>query len=148
MTDYSEINAMLASIIEGIPYTMTNLANASALLNEKLDGINWVGFYTIKDGRLVLGPFQGKVACTIIPMGKGVCGTAAATDSTQLVPDVHKFAGHIACDSTSNSEIVIPMHRGDTVFGVLDIDSPLFSRFNENDRKGLEEFVRILEKSL
>ena len=148
MTDYSEINAMLASIIEGIPYTMTNLANASALLNEKLDGINWVGFYTIKDGRLVLGPFQGKVACTIIPMGKGVCGTAAEKDSTQVVPDVHKFAGHIACDSASNSEIVIPMHRSGAVFGVLDIDSPLFSRFDENDRKGLEEFVRILEKSL
>ena len=148
MTDYNEINAMLASIIEGIPYTMTNLANASALLNEKLDGINWVGFYTIKDGRLVLGPFQGKVACTIIPMGKGVCGTAAATDSTQLVPDVHKFPGHIACDSASNSEIVIPMHRNGEVFGVLDIDSPLFNRFDENDRKGLEEFVRILEKSL
>ena len=148
MTDYNEINAMLASIIEGIPYTMTNLANASALLNEKLDGINWVGFYTIKDGRLVLGPFQGKVACTIIPMGKGVCGTAAEKDSTQVVPDVHKFAGHIACDSASNSEIVIPMHRGGAVFGVLDIDSPLFNRFDENDRKGLEEFVRILEKSL
>ena len=148
MTDYKEINAMLASIIEGIPYTMTNLANASALLSEKLDGINWVGFYTIKDGKLVLGPFQGKVACTIIPMGKGVCGTAAETDSTQVVPDVHKFAGHIACDSASNSEIVIPMHRSGTVFGVLDIDSPLFSRFDENDRIGLEEFVRILEKSL
>ena len=148
MTDYNEINAMLASIIEGIPYTMTNLANASALLNEKLDAINWVGFYTIKDGRLVLGPFQGKVACTIIPMGKGVCGTAAEKDSTQVVPDVHKFAGHIACDSASNSEIVIPMHRSGTVFGVLDIDSPLFNRFDENDRKGLEEFVRILEKSL
>ena len=148
MTDYSEINAMLASIIEDVPYTMTNLANASALLNEKLDGINWVGFYTIKDGRLVLGPFQGKVACTIIPMGKGVCGTAAEKDSTQVVPDVHKFAGHIACDSASNSEIVIPMHRGNAVFGVLDIDSPLFNRFDENDRKGLEEFVRILEKSL
>ena len=148
MTDYSEINAMLASIIKGIPYTMTNLANASALLNEKLDGINWVGFYTIKDGRLVLGPFQGKVACTIIPMGKGVCGTAAEKDSTQVVPDVHKFAGHIACDSASNSELVIPMHRGGAVFGVLDIDSPLFNRFDENDRKGLEEFVRILEKSL
>ena len=148
MTDYNEINAMLASIIEGIPYTMTNLANASALLNEKLDGINWVGFYTIKDGRLVLGPFQGKVACTIIPMGKGVCGTAAATDSTQVVPDVHIFSGHIACDSASNSEIVIPIHRGGTVFGVLDIDSPLFNRFDENDRIGLEEFVRILEESL
>ena len=96
-TDYDELNAMLASITEGIPYTMTNLANASALLNSSLRDINWVGFYTIKDNQLVLGPFQGKVACTIIQMGKGVCGTAAATDSTQLVPDVHKFHGHIAC---------------------------------------------------
>ena len=148
MTDYNEINAMLASIIDGIPYTMTNLANASALLNEKLEGINWVGFYTIKNGRLVLGPFQGKVACTIIPIGKGVCGTAARTDSTQLVPDVHKFPGHIACDSASNSEIVIPMHRNGEVFGVLDIDSPLFNRFTEEDRKGLEEFARILERTL
>ena len=148
MTDYTEINAMLASIIEGVPYTMTNLANASALLNEKLGNINWVGFYTIKDGRLVLGPFQGKVACTIIPIGKGVCGTAVAENITQLVPDVHKFAGHIACDSASNSEIVIPMHRKGAVFGVLDIDSPLFDRFDESDRAGLEEFVRILEKSL
>lgn len=147
MTDYNEINAMLASIIEGIPYTMTNLANASALLNEKLKDINWVGFYTVKDGRLVLGPFQGKVACTIIPIGKGVCGTAAETDSTQLVTDVHKFAGHIACDSASNSEIVIPLHRNGTVFGVLDIDSPLFRRFSEEDKAGLEEFARILEKS-
>lgn len=148
MTDYSEINAMLASIIEGIPYTMTNLANASALLNEMLRDINWVGFYTIKDGKLVLGPFQGKVACTIIPVGKGVCGTAVAEDRTQLVPDVHKFPGHIACDSASNSEIVIPMHRKGAVFGVLDIDSPKFGRFTEKDKAGLEEFVRILEKSL
>ena len=147
MTDYTEINAMLASIIEGIPYMMTNLANASALLNEKLENINWVGFYTIKDGKLVLGPFQGKVACTIIPSGKGVCGTAAATDSTQLVPDVHKFAGHIACDSASNSEIVIPLHRNNAVFGVLDIDSPLFDRFSKQDKEGLEQFARILEKS-
>lgn len=147
MTDYTEINAMLASIIEGIPYTMTNLANASALLNEKLENINWVGFYTIKDGKLVLGPFQGKVACTIIPIGKGVCGTAVATDSTQLVPDVHKFAGHIACDSASNSEIVIPLHRNNAVFGVLDIDSPLFDRFSKQDKEGLEQFARILEKS-
>ena len=147
MTDYTEINAMLASIIEGIPYTMTNLANASALLNEKLENINWVGFYTVKDGKLVLGPFQGKVACTIIPIGKGVCGTAAATDSTQLVPDVHKFAGHIACDSASNSEIVIPLHRNGSVFGVLDIDSPIFDRFSLQDKEGLEQFARILEKS-
>ncbi|MBR6084886.1 MAG: GAF domain-containing protein [Spirochaetales bacterium] len=148
MTDYREINAMLASIIEGVPYTMTNLANASALLNEKLENINWVGFYTIKDGRLVLGPFQGKVACTIIPISKGVCGTAVAEDRTQLVPDVHKFPGHIACDSASNSEIVIPMHRNGELFGVLDIDSPLLNRFSKDDQAGLEEFVAILEKSL
>ncbi|MBO4717690.1 MAG: GAF domain-containing protein [Spirochaetales bacterium] len=145
-TDYDELNAMLASITEGIPYTMTNLANASALLNSSLRDINWVGFYTIKDNQLVLGPFQGKVACTIIQMGKGVCGTAAATDSTQLVPDVHKFHGHIACDSASNSEIVIPMHRNGEVFGVLDIDSPVFDRFTEEDKKGLESFVKILEE--
>lgn len=145
-TDYAELNAMLASITEGVPYTMTNLANASALLNSSLRDINWAGFYTIKDNKLVLGPFQGKVACTIIQMGKGVCGTAAATDTTQLVPDVHKFPGHIACDSASNSEIVIPMHRNGEVFGVLDIDSPLFNRFTEEDRKGLESFVKILEE--
>ena len=145
-TDYRTLGQMLASITEGVPYTMTNLANASALLNENLDDINWVGFYTIKEGRLVLGPFQGKVACTIIPMGRGVCGTAAATDSTQLVPDVHRFSGHIACDSASNSEIVIPIHRNGEVFGVLDIDSPLFGRFSEEDRQGLESIVRILEE--
>ena len=145
-TDYRTLGQMLASITEGVPYTMTNLANASALLNENLDDINWVGFYTIKDGKLVLGPFQGKVACTIIPIGRGVCGTAAATDSTQLVPDVHKFSGHIACDSASNSEIVIPIHRNGEVFGVLDIDSPLFGRFSEEDRQGLESIVRILEE--
>lgn len=144
--DYRLMGQMLKSITEGVPYTMTNLANASALLNENLRDINWVGFYTIKEERLVLGPFQGKVACTIIPMGRGVCGTAAATDSTQLVPDVHKFAGHIACDSASNSEIVIPMHRNGEVFGVLDIDSPLFDRFSEEDRQGLESFVKILEE--
>ncbi|MBO4409989.1 MAG: GAF domain-containing protein [Spirochaetales bacterium] len=146
--NYNEINSMLESLTEGVPYTMTNLANASALLNEKLEDINWVGFYTVKDGRLVLGPFQGKVACTIIPMGKGVCGTAAAQDKTQLVDNVHTFAGHIACDSASNSEIVVPMHRSGEVFGVLDIDSPVFSRFTEEDREGLEEFVRILEKHI
>jgi GAF domain-containing protein len=147
-TDYAQINGMLESIIEGVPYTMTNLANASALLFEKVEGINWAGFYTVKDGKLVLGPFQGKVACTIIPMGKGVCGTAAAEDRTVVVPDVHKFSGHIACDSASNSEIVIPIHRRGELFGVLDIDSPLFDRFGEDDRLGLEDFVRILEKEI
>ena len=148
MTDYEEINGMLSSIVSDVPYTMTNLANASALLFEKLEGINWAGFYTIKDGRLVLGPFQGKVACTIIPLGKGVCGTAAKEDRSLVVPDVHKFSGHIACDSASNSEIVIPMHRHGEVFGVLDIDSPLYDRFDENDKAGLENFVRILERAI
>ncbi len=147
-TDYAQINGMLESIIEGVPYTMTNLANASALLFEKVEGINWAGFYTVKDGKLVLGPFQGKVACTIIPMGKGVCGTAAAEERTVVVPDVHKFNGHIACDSASNSEIVIPIHRRGELFGVLDIDSPLFDRFGEDDRLSLEDFVRILEKEI
>ncbi len=147
-TDYEEIIDMLEGLVDGVPYTMTNLANASALLNERLEGINWVGFYTMKEGRLVLGPFQGKVACTIIPMGRGVCGTAAALDCTQLVEDVHRFPGHIACDSASNSEIVVPMHRDGEVFGVLDIDSPLLSRFDAEDQKGLEAFVRVLEKHI
>ena len=130
MTNYEEINGMLSSIVSDVPYTMTNLANASALLFEKLENINWAGFYTVKDGKLVLGPFQGKVACTIIPFGKGVCGTAASEDRTQVVPDVHQFKGHIACDRASNSEIVVPIHRKGEVFGVLDIDSPSFSRFS------------------
>lgn len=147
-TDYQQINAQLSSIISGVPYTMTNLANASALLFEKLERISWAGFYIIKEGKLVLGPFQGKVACTIIALGKGVCGTVAQQDRTLVVPDVNKFPGHIACDSASKSEIVIPMHRNGELFGVLDIDSPFFDRFDEEDRKGLEEFVSILEKGI
>ena len=146
--DYKEICLMMQSLAEGVPYTMTNLANASALLNDNLSDINWVGFYTMKNGQLVLGPFQGKVACTIIPLGKGVCGNAAAQDRTLVVPDVHAFPGHIACDSASNSEIVVPMHRNGEVFGVLDIDSPVFGRFTEKDREGLEAFVRVLENHI
>lgn len=146
--DYKEICLMMQSLAEGVPYTMTNLANASALLNEKLADINWAGFYTMKNGQLVLGPFQGKVACTIIPLGKGVCGNAAAQDRTLVVPDVHAFPGHIACDSASNSEIVVPMHRNGEVFGVLDIDSPVFGRFTEKDREGLEAFVKVLENHI
>ena len=147
-TDYRLINEQLSSIISGVPYTMTNLANASALLFEKLEGISWAGFYTMKDGKLVLGPFQGKVACTIIAIGKGVCGTVAKKDRTLVVPDVDKFPGHIACDSASRSEIVVPIHRNGELFGVLDIDSHLLNRFDDNDRKGLEEFVSILEKGI
>ena len=130
------------------PHLIANLANTSALIWEHMDDLNWAGFYIMEDGRLVLGPFQGKMACTEIEVGSGVCGTAVATGETQLVPDVHKFDGHIACDSASNSEIVVPMRRNGEIFGVLDIDSPSFARFTEEDRKQLEELVRILEQNL
>jgi L-methionine (R)-S-oxide reductase len=124
------------------------MANFSALLNEHLDSLNWVGFYVRREQVLVLGPFQGKVACTRIPWGKGVCGTAAATDTTQRIADVHQFDGHIACDSASNSEIVVPVRRNGEVIAVLDIDSPSFNRFDEADQTGLEALVRTFEKAL
>ena len=146
--DYSELNRQLAALTDGIPYETANLANASSLLWQHLQGINWAGFYKMIDGKLVLGPFQGKPACIVIPVGRGVCGTAVAQDKTQLVADVHQFPGHIACDSASNSEIVIPIHVDGQIWGVLDIDSPHFSRFSETDREGLETFVNILEKAL
>ena len=145
--DYTKLNRELAALIDGIPYETANLANASALLWQHLQGINWAGFYKMIDGKLVLGPFQGKPACIVIPVGRGVCGTAVAQDKTQLVADVHQFPGHIACDSASNSEIVIPIHVRGQIWGVLDIDSPHFSRFSETDREGLEAFVNILEKT-
>lgn len=148
MTDYTTLCAQLRALTHGIPYETANLANASALLWEHLPDINWAGFYQMQDGNLILGPFQGKTACIIIPVGKGVCGTAVAEDKTQLVPDVHLFPGHIACDSASNSEIVVPIHVDGGIWGVLDIDSPYKNRFTETDRAGLEEFVRILEKIL
>ena len=137
---------MLSSLTEGVPHPIANLANASALLYSSLKDLNWAGFYLLEDDILVLGPFQGKTACIEIPMGKGVCGTAAASDSTQLVYNVHEFPGHIACDSASNSEIVIPLHKSGKVAAVLDIDSPLTGRFTEEDKKGLEEFAKIIEK--
>ena len=124
------------------------LSNAAALLYDALLDLNWAGFYLMREGALVLGPFQGKVACIHIPLGKGVCGAAAQLDQTQLVPDVHQFPGHIACDSASNSEIVIPLHKNGRVIGVLDIDSPRLSRFDETDRAGLEGFARALEEGL
>lgn len=148
MTDYIELNEALAAVTSDVPHLVANLANASALLYEHMEDLNWAGFYLEKEGKLVLGPFQGKVACVEIEWGKGVCGTAAEKDEVQLVPNVHEFAGHIACDSASNSEIVIPIHKDGKVFGVLDIDSPLFSRFDEQDKEGLSEFVKILEEAL
>jgi GAF domain-containing protein len=147
MTDYQTLNTALAGLIDGVPHKIANLANASALLWQTLEDINWAGFYLMEDGRLVLGPFQGKPACIEIPLGKGVCGTAAAEKKTQLVKDVHTFPGHIACDCASNSEIVVPIFARGEVQAVLDIDSPSFSRFTETDREGLEAFVRILEQA-
>ena len=148
MTNYDIVTAQLAALTEGIPYEVANLANASALLWQEMDGINWAGFYKMTDGILVLGPFQGKPACIRIPVGKGVCGTAVAEDAIQLVYDVHQFPGHIACDSASNSEIVLPIHVNGEIWGVLDIDSPHIGRFTEVDREGLKKFVAVLEKVL
>ena len=145
MTNYRDLCDDLSAVIDGVAHKIANLANASALLWEAMDNLNWAGFYLMEEGRLVLGPFQGKVACVEIEVGKGVCGTAVAERKTQLVPDVHAFPGHIACDSASNSEIVVPLFKNGEVVGVLDIDSPLFARFDENDREGLENFSRIIE---
>jgi GAF domain-containing protein len=147
-TDYPLLNSTLSALIEGIPYETANLANASALLWQHLKDINWAGFYKLEGENLILGPFQGKPACIVIPVGRGVCGTAVAEDQTQLVPDVHDFPGHIACDSASNSEIVVPVHVRGEMWGVLDIDSPFIGRFTAEDQKGLEEFVKILENVL
>ena len=148
MTDYSLLCQNLFAITDGVPYETANLANASALLWENLPDLNWAGFYKMVDGKLVLGPFQGKNACIEIEIGRGVCGTAVFEDKTQLVYDVHQFPGHIACDCASNSEIVVPIHVDGKIWGVLDIDSPVIGRFSEEDKTGLEEFVKVLEKVL
>ena len=148
MTNYDLLARQLAALVEGIPYEVANLANASALLWQELPDINWVGFYKMMDGALVLGPFQGKPACIRIPVGRGVCGTAVQENKIQLVYDVHDFPGHIACDSASNSEIVLPIHVGGKIWGVLDIDSPQIGRFTEEDQAGLEKIVEVLEGML
>ena len=148
MTDYTTLNAQLAALIHGVPHTVANLANASALLYDTLDDLNWAGFYLMENGILVLGPFQGKPACIEIPVGRGVCGTAVRENATQRVENVHLFPGHIACDCASNSEIVIPIRKEGQVVGVLDMDSPSLARFSPEDQNGLEAFVGILEKEL
>lgn len=149
MTNYESLNKELHSLVDGVPHKIANLANASALLWGALENINWAGFYLIEDKKLILGPFQGKPACIEIPIGKGVCGSAVAEARTLVVPDVHSFPGHIACDGASNSEIVIPLkNESGEIIGVLDIDSPVFDRFSENDRVYLEEFARILMSSI
>lgn len=144
--DYPIVIKQLEALIADESDTIANLSNASALLNQFLDNINWVGFYIWKDDELVLGPFQGLPACVRIKSGRGVCGTAYKEQETQVVPDVHAFPGHIACDAASQSEIVVPIFKDGEVFGVLDIDSPIKDRFDEVDKKYLEEFVRTLEK--
>ena len=146
--NYNFVAQRLVALTDGVPYETANLANASALLWQYLPEINWVGFYKMTDGLLVLGPFQGKTACVKIQVGRGVCGTAVAEDKVQLVYDVHDFPGHIACDSASNSEIVLPIHVNGEVWGVLDIDSPYIGRFTEEDKLGLEKIVVILERIL
>ena len=146
MTDYKLLAKQIKALADDEPNFIPVFSNASALLYDNMEDLNWAGFYIMNKGSLMLGPFQGKVACIRIELGKGVCGTAAATDETQLVKDVHQFPGHIACDSASNSEIVVPIHKDGQVVAVLDIDSPRLSRFDEADKEGLEEFVRALEE--
>ncbi|MBO4406792.1 MAG: GAF domain-containing protein [Clostridia bacterium] len=148
MSDYSRLPDALGALIRGVPHLTANLANASALLYETLPDLNWVGFYLFEKDRLVLGPFQGKVACIEILPGRGVCGAAFLTGLTQRVPDVHAFPGHIACDGASNAELVIPLRIGGRTVGVLDLDSPLYDRFSEEDQAVLEECARVLEKEL
>ncbi|MGZ7150358.1 GAF domain-containing protein [Bacillus sp. BC08] len=145
---YETVIKQLDALLTGESNVIANLSNASALLNQFLDRVNWVGFYVTEGNQLVLGPFQGMPACVRIPFGRGVCGVAAETKTTQLVADVHQFPGHIACDSTSNSEIVVPIVKEETVIGVLDIDSPEKNRFDEVDQRYLEKFVETLLKHL
>lgn len=148
LANYDQLCDALRQRTENIPYETPNLANAAALLWEYLADVNWAGFYKMVEGQLVLGPFQGKAARVLIPVGQGVCGTAVAQDKTQRVANVHNFCGHIACDSASNSEIVIPIHVRGQIWGVLDMDSPVLDRFSEKDQAGLERFVKALENVL
>ena len=143
-TNYKELIQDIKALINGIPYPIANYANVSAAIWQAMDGINWVGFYFLENNDLILGPFQGNPACVILHEGKGVCGKAAADMCSLIVPDVHDFPGHIACDSASRSEIVIPMIKDGKTIAVLDIDSPHLDRFDANDRKNLEEIVKIL----
>ena len=140
---YASLSSQLRSLLEGEPDPIANAANIASLLFHSLPDLNWAGFYFLKNDELVLGPFQGKPACVRITLGKGVCGTAAARRETIMVDNVHDFPGHIACDSASNSEIVVPIIKSERLIGVLDLDSPTFSRFDDEDAKGLNELVGV-----
>ncbi len=147
-TNYNAILQQLEGLNADERYLITLLSNTSALLNENLSDINWIGFYLMEDGQLILGPFQGRPACTPIQLGSGVCGTSAQQDIVQRVDDVHAFPGHIACDARSQSEIVIPLHQDNKVIGLLDIDAPIKSRFSQEDEDGLIRLMKVLEKQI
>ena len=148
MTNYDILLKQAHEIIESEPWCIAALSNISSLIMTSLKDLNWAGFYLVRNGVLTVGPFQGKPACIHIQPGKGVCGTALLKDETLLVPDVHEFPGHIACDSASNSEIVVPIHSNGVVVAVLDIDSPLLDRFSEADKAGLGQLVKLLEEKV
>jgi L-methionine (R)-S-oxide reductase len=147
-SEYEALNRTLTALLDGERDWIANLANTAALLFTELADVNWAGFYLLKDGELVLGPFQGKPACVRIALGEGVCGTAAAQRRSIVVPDVRAFPGHIACDSASNSELVVPLIRDGELLGVLDLDSPQFARFDDEDRAGIEAIARVLLAAL
>ncbi len=148
MTDYEALIAQTQALTDGVPHRIANLANVSALIFDTLEDLNWAGFYLLEGETLVLGPFQGKPACIEIPISRGVCGAAVRENRTQLVPDVHAFSGHIACDCASRSELVVPLRKDGKVFGVLDLDSPSLARFSEEDRIGMERLAAVLERNL
>ncbi|MBO4920834.1 MAG: GAF domain-containing protein [Lachnospiraceae bacterium] len=145
MVDYNLLAEQAKEFAKGCDWDITLYANISALLYDALPDLNWAGFYLMRDGELALGPFQGKTACMKIKVGKGVCGTAVQEDRTIRVDDVHQFKGHIACDSASASEIVLPIHKDGKIIGVLDIDSPIKSRFTRADEEGLLKIVNVIE---
>lgn len=144
---YRDLADAARAITAGEPDPVANMANVAALVWQFVPQLNWAGFYRMVDGALVLGPFQGKAACIRIPLGQGVCGAAAASGETQLVPDVHAFPGHIACDAASRSELVVPLMRNGAVVGVLDLDSPLPGRFDDDDRRGCEQLAQLYLKA-
>lgn len=147
-TDYNLLRQQAEALVADEPDALANVANLCALLYHALDDVNWAGVYVLREGELVLGPFQGLPACVRIPMGAGVCGTAAASGEVQRIADVHAFPGHIACDAASNSEIVVPLHRRKSLIGVLDIDSPVTGRFSAADESGIVELARLFEQVL
>ena len=148
MENYDLLAKQLDSLLKGVNKEISKLANASAFLFNSLEDVSWVGFYLLDNNYLYLGPFQGKVACTVIPVGKGVCGTAVANKETILVKNVHEFPGHIACDSESNSEIVIPIYKNKDLYMVLDIDSKSLNRFSELDKIGLEKITQVISENI